>query len=86
MAEALENTALAAWVNGCKARREKAVYNIAGRSPFASQKTKTSKAPCSEAWGKNPSLREWFGLGTGCEISLLGGAQSLPGQGPEQPD
>lgn len=48
-AEALENTALAAWVKGCKAGHEKAVYNTAGKRPLASRKAKASKAPCGEA-------------------------------------
>lgn len=49
MAGALENTALAAWVKGCKAEHEKVVYNIAGRRAFANQQAKTSKALCSKA-------------------------------------
>ena len=49
MAEALENTALAAWARECKAGHEKAVYNSAGRRPFASHHAKASKAQCCEA-------------------------------------
>lgn len=43
------NTPLAAWAKEGKAGHEKAVYNIAGRRPFASHQAKASKAQCCEA-------------------------------------